>query len=219
MSTTNSHWLTSFFGKKLYFFLSFLFSVPLFFLLEIYVRSIGIGEDEAVAATVTLLFVIGVFSGRYASHLWVSTSKPISNDYIFSLAVIIIGLTILLGVIQFHHGKIIRSLFWIPIALILFRCSEWFDKSSEASMLNYQLREAQTSAAHSKSELQLLQSQLSPHFLFNTLNNLYGLSITQHEKIPPLLLKLADLLRYSVYDTKEVFVPLQGRTDLHQQLH
>ena len=45
--------------------------------------------------------------------------------------------------------------------------------------------------------------------MFNTLNNLYGLSITQHEKIPPLLLKLADLLRYSVYDTKELFVPLK----------
>ena len=207
MSTTNSHWLTSFFGKKLYFFLSFLFSVPLFFLLEIYVRSIGIGEDEAVAATVTLLFVIGVFSGRYASHLWVSTSKPISNDYIFSLAVIIIGLTILLGVIQFHHGKIIRSLFWIPIALIGFLFGVLI--KIVRINVNYQLREAQTTAALSKSELQLLQSQLSPHFLFNTLNNLYGLSITQHEKIPPLLLKLADLLRYSVYDTKEVFVPLK----------
>ncbi len=72
-----------------------------------------------------------------------------------------------------------------------------------------QLKEAKLSATHSKSELQLLQSQLSPHFLFNTLNNLYGISITQHEKMPQLLLKLSELLRYSVYEAKELFVPLK----------
>ena len=57
--------------------------------------------------------------------------------------------------------------------------------------------------------MQLLQSQISPHFLFNTLNNMYGLSITQHEKIPALLLKLSDLLRYSVYDANKAYVPVK----------
>jgi len=72
-----------------------------------------------------------------------------------------------------------------------------------------QLNAARRSAAKSESELRLLQSQLSPHFLFNTLNNMYGLSLKQHEKIPPLLLKLSDLLRYSVYGSNETFVPLR----------
>ncbi|WP_170299243.1 sensor histidine kinase [Larkinella terrae] len=81
-------------------------------------------------------------------------------------------------------------------------------KLSRMTVTN-QLQEAKAQAIQSQSELHLLQSQLSPHFLFNTLNNLYGISITQHEKIPALLLKLADLLRYSVYDTKELFVPLK----------
>jgi sensor histidine kinase YesM len=75
------------------------------------------------------------------------------------------------------------------------------------------LQQAHITAAQSLSELRLLQSQLSPHFLFNTLNNLYGLSITQHEKIPVLLLKLSDLLRYSVYDSKELFVPLKNELE------
>lgn len=73
-----------------------------------------------------------------------------------------------------------------------------------------QLQAEKTRAAHSRSELDLLQSQLSPHFLFNTLNNLYGISITQPDKVPPLLLKLSDLLRYSVYDVKELLVPLKS---------
>jgi sensor histidine kinase YesM len=72
-----------------------------------------------------------------------------------------------------------------------------------------QVREAQITAEQKQSELELLQSQLGPHFLFNTLNNIYGISIAQPERIPDLLIKLSDLLRYSVYETKKQFVPLQ----------
>ncbi|WP_299241599.1 histidine kinase [uncultured Aquimarina sp.] len=57
--------------------------------------------------------------------------------------------------------------------------------------------------------LKLLKAQLNPHFLFNTLNNLYGLSVVKSEKLPDLMLKLSDLLRYSLYETKEMFVPLE----------
>ncbi|WP_109301056.1 sensor histidine kinase [Aquimarina sp. AU474] len=58
-------------------------------------------------------------------------------------------------------------------------------------------------------ELKLLKAQLNPHFLFNTLNNLYGLSVVKSNKLPDLMLKLSDLLRYSLYETKETFVPLE----------
>ena len=60
-----------------------------------------------------------------------------------------------------------------------------------------------------EAELQLLKAQLNPHFLFNTLNNLYGLSVLKSDKLPNLMLKLSDLLRYSLYDTKEKLVPLE----------
>ncbi|GGG12454.1 hypothetical protein GCM10011344_11400 [Dokdonia pacifica] len=58
-------------------------------------------------------------------------------------------------------------------------------------------------------ELKLLKGQLNPHFLFNTLNNLYGLSVIKSDKLPELMLKLSDLLRYSLYETKDVYVPLE----------
>ncbi|WP_350284354.1 histidine kinase [uncultured Croceitalea sp.] len=58
-------------------------------------------------------------------------------------------------------------------------------------------------------ELKLLKAQLNPHFLFNTLNNLYGLSVIKSDKLPGLMLKLSDLLRYSLYETKETLVPLE----------
>lgn len=71
-----------------------------------------------------------------------------------------------------------------------------------------QLQEARIKAEQKESELNLLQSQLSPHFLFNTLNNLYGISINDGSRIPSMLLKLSDLLRYTVYEGKKTYVPL-----------
>ncbi len=60
-----------------------------------------------------------------------------------------------------------------------------------------------------EAELKLLKAQLNPHFLFNTLNNLYGLSVIKSDKLPSLMLQLSSLLRYSLYETKEIVVPLE----------
>ena len=59
-------------------------------------------------------------------------------------------------------------------------------------------------------ELSFLRGQLSPHFLLNTMNNLYGLSVIKSDKLPNLMLRLSDLLRYTIYDTKTDRVPLKN---------
>jgi Histidine kinase/GHKL domain len=59
-----------------------------------------------------------------------------------------------------------------------------------------------------ESELQNLKAQVSPHFLFNTMHNFYGLAVEKSEKLPILMVRLADLLRYSLYETQSAFVPL-----------
>ncbi|MBE9463953.1 sensor histidine kinase [Dyadobacter subterraneus] len=64
-----------------------------------------------------------------------------------------------------------------------------------------------------ENELRHLKAQLNPHFLFNTLNNLYGLSVTESKKLPDLMLKLSELLRYSLYDTNQNYVPIQKELD------
>jgi len=64
-----------------------------------------------------------------------------------------------------------------------------------------------------ENELRHLKAQLNPHFLFNTLNNLYGLSVAESKKLPELMLKLSDLMRYSLYDTGQNYVGLQKELD------
>lgn len=53
-----------------------------------------------------------------------------------------------------------------------------------------------------ETELRFLRSQISPHFFFNTLNNIYSLSLEQSTKTPDVVLKLSELMRYLVYETK-----------------
>ena len=68
--------------------------------------------------------------------------------------------------------------------------------------------ETQRKQLQLQSELQNLKAQIAPHFLFNTMNNFYGLAVERSEKLPELMVRLSDLLRYSLYDTKGSRVPL-----------
>ena len=59
-----------------------------------------------------------------------------------------------------------------------------------------------------KNELLHLQSQVNPHFFFNMLNNLYGMIDKDTEKSKALILKLSDLMRYSIYEGEKNTVSL-----------
>ncbi len=67
---------------------------------------------------------------------------------------------------------------------------------------------AQAASEKTQSELQRLQQQINPHFLFNTLNNLYALTLEKSDKAPEMVLKLSDLLRYTAYEGQKEQVPL-----------
>lgn len=57
-------------------------------------------------------------------------------------------------------------------------------------------------------ELQFLKSQLNPHFLFNSLNNIYSLAYQKSEKTPDAILKLSEIMRYMIYESNDSWVSL-----------
>ncbi len=59
-----------------------------------------------------------------------------------------------------------------------------------------------------EAELKLLKAQIHPHFLFNTLNNLYGLTLEKSDDAPDLVLRLSEILDYILYRCDEKYVPL-----------
>ena len=63
-------------------------------------------------------------------------------------------------------------------------------------------------ADKAKAELTLLKNQINPHFFFNTLNNLYGLTVEKSDQAPDMILKLSDIMRYTIYEGNAEYVPL-----------
>lgn len=60
---------------------------------------------------------------------------------------------------------------------------------------------------HREAELAFLKNQINPHFLFNTLNNLYGLTLKKSDEAPETILKLSNILRYILYESNVQTIP------------
>lgn len=68
--------------------------------------------------------------------------------------------------------------------------------------------EAEKNRQQLLAEINNLKSQIAPHFLFNTLNNLYGLAVEKSDKLPGLMLRLSDLLRHTLYETQKPLITI-----------
>ena len=68
-------------------------------------------------------------------------------------------------------------------------------------------------ADKANAELSFLKAQINPHFLFNTLNNIYSMAITQNENTAGTIMKLSNIMRYVTDDVNEDYVSLQSEVD------
>lgn len=193
------------------FLLPLLGCITLYGIINSYVRFFT-HDGELYSAFAVFGIAGGIYCGQYIALIWASKNNKIPNILFLVLPVIsLVGLffTFLFVEGLSHHPKQPFFISFLCISLMAMSLSTGMLVKLIRTKIQRQLNQAETQASHSEGELQLLQSQLSPHFLFNTLNNMYGISLTQADKIPNLLLRLAELLRYSVYDTKSLFVPLR----------
>lgn len=67
-----------------------------------------------------------------------------------------------------------------------------------------------------ETELHFLKDQINPHFLFNTLNNLYGLALKKTDNAPDAILKLSSILRYLLYESNSGNVSFEKEKDIMQ---
>lgn len=74
-------------------------------------------------------------------------------------------------------------------------------------------RAARAEADKAGAELSFLKAQINPHFLFNTLNNIYTLAVVKDDDAPESIMKLSNIMRYVTDDAGEDFVPLQRELD------
>ena len=102
-----------------------------------------------------------------------------------------------------HSAFFFATLFYIGITTFLKLFKDWLSLQD----LNYKL--AKTEKGKLEAELKSLKGQLNPHFLFNSLNNIYSLSLINSEKVPDLILRLSDLMRHIIYESKDNFISLR----------
>ena len=91
----------------------------------------------------------------------------------------------------------------VPIFLFL----SWLARVTENLVLNT-IRKEQLEKQAVETELNYLKSQINPHFLFNTLNNIHTLVYKQAPAAPEAVMHLASLMRYMIYESNAATVPL-----------
>jgi two-component system LytT family sensor kinase len=102
----------------------------------------------------------------------------------------------------------IGELYVLAIATSIYLMLTWLKEKerNRAIMVN-----------QNKIKLKYLKNQIQPHFFFNTLNNLYALSLESSDKVPDVIIKLSNLMEYVLYDIEgSKFVPLIKEIDYIQ---
>lgn len=171
--------------------LSFLpVKVPLvyacFYIVDRYLES----KDSLLKSTSWLILAFGmaIVGMTTVNHKWIF---PVLFDIVPKQSMFSIDSL-------FYHFSTLVFVVGISLALHLVR-------------KQYQLKfqEAQWQKEKLETELKYLKAQLNPHFLFNTLNNIYSLARKGSVKTADAILKLADLMRYMLYEVASPEIPLK----------
>lgn len=102
--------------------------------------------------------------------------------------------------------KTVISIYPIVVVVALIKIMKhWYEQDRK----HQQIQKEKITA-----ELSYLKSQIHPHFLFNTLNSLYALTLKKSDQASKLVLKLSQLLNYLLYDSNKQTVPLEKELEL-----
>lgn len=113
------------------------------------------------------------------------------------------------------HYSIQRHLFFtVFVFLFILACSIAYRTIRDKVLADNLAKEKENEFL--KTELSLLRSQVSPHFMFNVLNNMVALARKQSDLLEPSLIKLSSLMRYMLYETDEEKVTLEKEIDYLQ---
>lgn len=133
--------------------------------------------------------------------IWISAGNAIMRAVINDAAYDVY----LEGSITWH---VISGLFFYSIMVLIYYIIIYYNDMKERS-----IRESRLNDVVKQVELDNLRSQINPHFLFNSLNSISSLTITSPEKAQEMIIKLSDLLRYSISQSENNMSTLQAELD------
>lgn len=134
-------------------------------------------------------------TGRFAGIIKVFANQSIKE---------VIGLEVVLSNIMLVI-YILSPFFFVKI---LFEIVRIYNKTTQL-----QQQKLEVEIQNVNIEKDFLKSQLNPHFLFNTLNNLYGLIVKKDDSAPEVVLNLSDIMSYTLYESNSEKVSLEKELD------
>ena len=139
----------------------------------------------------------------------------------FGFALLLIGLNIYFSYLinfKFLGSVAIQKKTWWTMGGALLGCLTILGIAVSIKLLRYWAEEKRQNILvqqeKTNAELLMLKSQVHPHFLFNTLNNIYSLSLEKSNLAPVIILKLSDLLRYMLYECNASMVSLSKELEM-----
>lgn len=200
-------------------------------------QSVQRTRNEHVDVDRSRFFLLFIFTSMLWVALFYLNALVFIPKFIYKKKIayyVLIQLLIIAGLIAFNwlfFTLIIKQIPWNLNGSILFNvfpyifilaCSIAYRMIQDRMEAERLLKEKETESL--KTELSFLRSQVSPHFMFNVLNNMVALARKKSEQLEPSLIKLSSLMRYMLYETDEQKVPLekeveylQSYIDLQQQ--
>lgn len=167
---------------------------------------------------ITCISVVTIYK-RFILNNLILSDQPLRKKYVIQLVVLVMSgllVSIILGVVITARDGMpplpIALLIWIAftiIGILLISSSAYTKHYFEQKIVS-----VRTEAEKVQAELDLLKSQINPHFLFNTLNNIYGLVHMNDKRAPEMISKLSSILRYLLYDCGESRVNLRKEKGL-----
>lgn len=197
---------------------------------DVYMIGIAITTFILIAYTYTnnlWLMPLYMRPKKYKAYTWRAALLTLITAavFIFALKVLLMRYPLL----RIHHISVfstvvdtsrtaeqilyeINTCFWGLTVWLFLISTAWY-------MNDYSRQQKVLEAAQRKqieTELHFLKSQVNPHFLFNTLNNLYGLSLKKADTTPDAILRLSSILRYMLYESDNERVSFEKEKEIMQ---
>lgn len=135
---------------------------------------------------------------KYILALSILLSISYSNYYFFGFADNLLSENFVRSIVTF----LLNHLLFIFISYIVWYFMKYFTEKEKTLRLENDKLQV---------EMMLLKTQISPHFLFNALNNIYSLTLMKSDDAPKMLAALSDILRYLLYEgsKQRVFIEVE----------
>ncbi len=172
----------------------------------------GASDNPMQIDAMAFFGILDIIVMIYASFYLYNTlykKKGKKKLFFVLIAILIIGMSCIDGLINTRvirlgavEGFFANILFFPLIVFVAFGLKLGYHGARQLFVIE------KLQAQQMESELKLLKSQVNPHFLFNTLNNIYSTNLEDHNKANEIILELSDLLRYQLESYKTKFTPL-----------